>query len=87
LTAAPSKTFDHTFIKILVLPVRVIKMHLHCSPIFYNCHAFRQTVTGKMMDAIGARLGMAYSIAARSISIALHTLAMGLSSFSIFVFS
>ncbi len=53
---------------------------------FMIAYAIGQTLTGKMMDAIGTRLGMAYSIAAWSISIALHSLARGISSFSIFRF-
>lgn len=53
---------------------------------FMIAYAIGQTVTGKIMDAIGTRLGMAYSIAAWSISIALHAVAKGLSSFSVFRF-
>ncbi len=53
---------------------------------FMIAYAIGQTVTGKMMDTIGTRLGMAYSIAAWSVSIALHALAKGLFSFSIFRF-
>lgn len=53
---------------------------------FMIAYAIGQTVTGKLMDAIGTRLGMAYSIAAWSISIALHSLAKGIASFSIFRF-
>ena len=53
---------------------------------FMIAYAIGQTVTGKMMDAIGTRLGMAYSIAAWSVSIALHAFAKGLSSFSVFRF-
>lgn len=53
---------------------------------FMIAYAIGQTVTGKMMDAIGTRLGMAYSIAAWSFSIALHALAKGLLSFSVFRF-
>lgn len=51
---------------------------------FMVAYAIGQTVTGKMMDAIGTRLGMVISIAAWSISIALHATARSLSSFSIF---
>ena len=47
-------------------------------------YAVGQTVTGKMMDAIGTRLGMVVSIAGWSISIALHALARSITSFSIF---
>lgn len=53
---------------------------------FMVAYAIGQTVTGKMMDAIGTRLGMAVSIVGWSISIALHAVARGLSSFSIFRF-
>ncbi|MFZ4769551.1 MAG: MFS transporter [Ferruginibacter sp.] len=53
---------------------------------FMIAYAIGQTVTGKIMDAIGTRLGMAFSIAAWSISIALHAVAKGLSSFSVFRF-
>ena len=51
---------------------------------FMIAYAIGQTVTGKMMDAIGTRLGMAVSIVAWSISISLHALARSLASFSIF---
>jgi len=47
-------------------------------------YAIGQTVTGKMMDAIGTRMGMVVSIAGWSISIALHALARSLTSFNIF---
>ncbi len=53
---------------------------------FMVAYAIGQTVTGKMMDAIGTRLGMAVSIVGWSISIALHALAKGLSSFGVFRF-
>ena len=53
---------------------------------FMIAYAIGQTATGKIMDAIGTRLGMAFSIAAWSISIALHAVAKGLSSFSVFRF-
>ena len=53
---------------------------------FMVAYAIGQTVTGKMMDAIGTRLGMAVSIAAWSVSIALHAIARTISSFSIFRF-
>ena len=51
---------------------------------FLIAYAIGQTVTGKMMDAIGTRLGMVISIIAWSISIALHAVARSLASFSIF---
>ena len=53
---------------------------------FMIAYAIGQTVTGKMMDAIGTRLGMAVSIVAWSVSIALHAVARGISSFSVFRF-
>lgn len=51
---------------------------------FMVAYAVGQTVTGKMMDAIGTRLGMVVSIVGWSISIALHAVARSLMSFSIF---
>jgi MFS transporter, ACS family, hexuronate transporter len=51
---------------------------------FMIAYAIGQTVTGKMMDAIGTRLGMVVSIIGWSISIALHSLARSLTSFNIF---
>lgn len=53
---------------------------------FMIAYAIGQTATGKIMDAIGTRLGMACSITLWSISIALHSLARGLASFNIFRF-
>lgn len=52
--------------------------------IFLVAYAIGQTVTGKMMDAIGTRLGMVISIVAWSISIGLHSIARSLASFSVF---
>lgn len=51
---------------------------------FMIAYAIGQTVTGKMMDAIGTRMGMVVSIIGWSISIALHSLARSLASFNIF---
>jgi ACS family hexuronate transporter-like MFS transporter len=51
---------------------------------FMVAYAVGQGLTGKMMDAIGTRLGMAISILGWSISIALHSLARSLTSFAIF---
>ena len=51
---------------------------------FLVAYAIGQTVTGKMMDAIGTRMGMVVSIIAWSISIALHAVARSLTSFSLF---
>lgn len=53
---------------------------------FMIAYAIGQTVTGKMMDAIGTRIGMTVSIIGWSISIALHAFARGLASFNIFRF-
>jgi ACS family hexuronate transporter-like MFS transporter len=53
---------------------------------FMVAYAIGQTVTGKMMDAIGTRLGMVVSIVGWSISIALHSVARGLASFNVFRF-
>lgn len=53
---------------------------------FMLAYAIGQTSTGKLMDAIGTRLGMAVSIAGWSISIALHALARSIFAFSIFRF-
>jgi len=53
---------------------------------FMIAYALGQTFTGKLMDSIGTRLGMAFSIALWSVSIALHSLARGLLSFNIFRF-
>jgi ACS family hexuronate transporter-like MFS transporter len=53
---------------------------------FMIAYALGQTFTGKLMDAIGTRLGMAISIAGWSISIALHALARSIFSFNIFRF-
>lgn len=52
--------------------------------VFMIAYAIGQTVTGKMMDAIGTRLGMVISIVGWSISIALHSLARSLAAFSVF---
>jgi ACS family hexuronate transporter-like MFS transporter len=51
---------------------------------FMVAYAIGQTLTGKMMDAIGTRLGMAVSIVGWSISIALHAMAGSLATFKIF---
>lgn len=53
---------------------------------FMIAYALGQTFTGKMMDAIGTRLGMTLSILAWSVSIALHAFAKSLLSFNIFRF-
>lgn len=51
---------------------------------FMVAYAIGQTLTGKLMDAVGTRLGMVMSIIAWSISISMHALARSLASFSIF---
>jgi ACS family hexuronate transporter-like MFS transporter len=51
---------------------------------FLAAYACGQTITGKMMDAIGTRIGMVISIAGWSISIALHSVARSMMSFNIF---
>src|SRR5678815_1013305 len=53
---------------------------------FMIAYALCQTVTGKLMDTIGTRLGFTVSITGWSISIALHALAKTISSFSVFRF-
>ena len=53
---------------------------------FMIAYAIGQTFTGKLMDAIGARLGFVVSIAGWSISIALHAVAKALASFTVFRF-
>lgn len=53
---------------------------------FMIAYAIGQTVTGKLMDAIGTRLGFLVSIAGWSVSIALHALAKTLASFNVFRF-
>lgn len=53
---------------------------------FMIAYAIGQTATGKMMDAIGTRMGMAVSIIGWSISIALHSVARTLFAFKIFRF-
>lgn len=53
---------------------------------FLAAYALGQTSAGKIMDAIGTRLGMTYSIVMWSISIGLHATAKTLFSFNIFRF-
>lgn len=53
---------------------------------FMIAYALGQTLTGKLMDAIGTRLGFVVSIVAWSVSIALHAVARTLVSFNIFRF-
>ena len=53
---------------------------------FMIAYALGQTFTGKLMDAVGTRIGMTISIVGWSISIALHAFAKSLTSFNIFRF-
>lgn len=53
---------------------------------FMVAYALGQSLTGKMMDAIGTRIGFVVSIVGWSISIALHAFARTLLSFGIFRF-
>jgi ACS family hexuronate transporter-like MFS transporter len=53
---------------------------------FMIAYAIGQTVTGKLMDAVGTRMGFVVSIVGWSISIALHAVARTLFSFNIFRF-
>ncbi|MDP3655937.1 MAG: MFS transporter, partial [Brevundimonas sp.] len=52
--------------------------------VFMVFYAIGQFAFGKLFDAIGVRLGFAFSIAAWSISIALHAFASSVTSFAIF---
>jgi ACS family hexuronate transporter-like MFS transporter len=51
---------------------------------FMVMYAIGQLVTGKMMDAIGTKIGMVVSISAWSVSIALHAFVRSIFSFNIF---
>ncbi|RYE22107.1 MAG: MFS transporter [Sphingobacteriales bacterium] len=53
---------------------------------FMIAYAIGQTVTGKLMDALGTRMGFVVSIVGWSISIALHAVARTLGSFNVFRF-
>lgn len=53
---------------------------------FMIAYALGQTLTGKMMDAIGTRTGFVIAIVGWSISIALHAFARTLASFNVFRF-
>jgi len=53
---------------------------------FMIAYALGQTLTGKLMDAIGTRLGFVVAIVGWSISIALHAVAKTLGSFNVFRF-
>ncbi len=54
------------------------------SVVFMFSYAFGQSIFGKIFDKIGTRLGFVLSIGVWSISTALHALANGILSFSIF---
>ncbi|WP_298512065.1 MFS transporter [uncultured Kordia sp.] len=54
------------------------------SVVFMFSYAFGQSIFGKIFDKIGTRLGFVLSIGVWSISTALHALAKGVLSFSIF---
>lgn len=54
---------------------------------FMVAYALGQTFMGKLMDAIGTRLGFAFSIFIWSVSIALHNVIKGLNSFGIVRFT
>lgn len=53
---------------------------------FMVAYALGQTVFGKIMDAVGTKIGFVISIVLWSISIAMHALARSLNSFGIFRF-
>lgn len=53
---------------------------------FMIAYAIGQTLTGKLMDAVGTRIGFTVAIVGWSISIALHAVARTLASFNIFRF-
>lgn len=53
---------------------------------FMVAYAIGQSITGKMMDAIGTRIGFVISIVGWSVSIALHAIAKTIASFTIFRF-
>lgn len=53
---------------------------------FTIAYAISQTLSGRLYDWVGTRLGFVISITVWSISIALHAIARGLASFSIFRF-
>jgi MFS transporter, ACS family, hexuronate transporter len=53
---------------------------------FMIAYALGQTLTGKLMDAIGTRMGFVISIICWSISISLHAAAKTLASFNVFRF-
>ncbi|MBC7948076.1 MAG: MFS transporter [Chitinophagaceae bacterium] len=53
---------------------------------FMIAYALGQTLTGKLMDSLGTRIGFVISIVGWSISIALHAVAKTLLSFNIFRF-
>ena len=54
------------------------------SVIFVFSYAFGQAIFGKIFDWVGTRIGFALSIGVWSIATALHAVARGIVSFSIF---
>ncbi len=60
------------------------EIYAFISIIFVFSYAFGQAIFGRIFDWIGTRLGFALSIGVWSIATALHALAQGLASFSIF---
>ena len=71
-----------------IYPEKTVDQHKEIyaliSTIFIFSYAFGQAIFGKIFDWIGTRLGFALSIAVWSIATALHTVARGVLSFSIF---
>ncbi len=59
-------------------------IYAYISIIFVFSYAFGQAIFGKIFDWVGTRIGFALSIGVWSIATALHALAKGLLSFSIF---
>jgi ACS family hexuronate transporter-like MFS transporter len=58
----------------------------HITTIFMIGYALGQTLTGKLMDSVGTRIGFVVSILGWSASIALHAVAKAITSFGIFRF-
>ena len=60
------------------------EIYAFISVVFVFSYAFGQAIFGKIFDWVGTRLGFALSISIWSVATALHALAQGLASFSIF---
>ena len=60
------------------------EIYSYISVVFVFAYAFGQAIFGRIFDWIGTRLGFALSIGVWSIATALHALAQGLLSFSVF---